>query len=747
MDRGLAGPIGAHWMATETSSRARAEDGVHAFRFGVFEMDLRSGELRRSGNVVRLQPQPFKVLAMLVEKPGEVVTRDEIQSRVWAVGTFVDFEQSLNFCIRQIRAALGDSAVRPRFVETLPRRGYRWVGGTVERIAPPATVHEWPRPVVPGSGGEEGLAGAAGPDPGSPSGPELRWGTVAMALAGAVVALGALALAYHLGGQPVVAGHSPVFERVTFRRGAITSARFGPESEIVYVASWEGQPFRMELVNAGARQSRPLDVRDARIVAASDSEVAFLRGGVLARAPLAGGPPREVSRDVAAADWTADTAAFAIVRYQDDRFRLEYPIGTLLGETAAVSRLRLSPDGTLVALAEHTTFGDDRGRVVIVDQSGARVAVTEGWSSLDGVAWSPRGDEVWFTATRVGAECELHGLALDGTVRTIHAAMGRLILHDVAPDGRVLLERTGLRSETYFRRAGEEERELTWLDVTGAEGLSADGSQVLLVESGEGGGLDYTSYLRPTDGSLPVSLGPGRATSLSPDGKWALMIPIRNPDHVDIVPTGPGRPRRVEIPGVSTHDVAGWLPDGKRLFVTTRDTSGARVTWLVDAAGGAPKPLPLPKGVALYYNTFSPDGMRFVARCADSKDALHLRDRQRQGGAPGARRGRVVPGGLGPGGPGVLPGSLEDDPRGPLAGGRGERRARARRGDPAPGPLRDPRSHAADGGAVRGGLGLLLHAAPLRSLRGHRPRVGHPPAGAGPRPRPGARPDPSAPAA
>ena len=134
-------------MATGTSSRAGNEDGVHALRFGAFEMDLRSGELRRGGTVVRLQPQPFKVLALLVDRPGEVVTRDEIQSRVWPAGTFVDFEQSLNFCIRQIRAALGDNALHPRYVETLPRRGYRWVGGSVERVTPPATVHEWPRPL------------------------------------------------------------------------------------------------------------------------------------------------------------------------------------------------------------------------------------------------------------------------------------------------------------------------------------------------------------------------------------------------------------------------------------------------------------------------------------------------------------------------------------------------------------------------------------------------------------------------
>ena len=110
-----------------------AEPQLLALRFGPFELDVRSGELRRNGTTVRLQPQPFKVLVLLACRPGDVVTREEIQAEVWPAGTFVDFEQSLNFCVRQIRAALGDNANAPRYVETLPRRGYRWVGGPVER--------------------------------------------------------------------------------------------------------------------------------------------------------------------------------------------------------------------------------------------------------------------------------------------------------------------------------------------------------------------------------------------------------------------------------------------------------------------------------------------------------------------------------------------------------------------------------------------------------------------------------------
>jgi len=96
-------------------------------RFGEFELALKSGELRKNGDVVRLQPQPFKVLAFLASHPGQTVTRQEIQKEVWDGETFVDFEHGLNFCIKQIRNALGDNAQSPSLIETLPRRGYRFI--------------------------------------------------------------------------------------------------------------------------------------------------------------------------------------------------------------------------------------------------------------------------------------------------------------------------------------------------------------------------------------------------------------------------------------------------------------------------------------------------------------------------------------------------------------------------------------------------------------------------------------------
>src|SRR5579864_2682928 len=96
-------------------------------RFGVFEVDYSAGELRKSGFKLRLQGQPFQVLALLLERAGEVVTREELQQKLWPADTFVDFDHSLNTAINKVREALGDSASNPRFVETLARRGYRFI--------------------------------------------------------------------------------------------------------------------------------------------------------------------------------------------------------------------------------------------------------------------------------------------------------------------------------------------------------------------------------------------------------------------------------------------------------------------------------------------------------------------------------------------------------------------------------------------------------------------------------------------
>ena len=112
----------------------RANDGSWVIHFGVFEADLRAGELRRNGSKVKLQEQPFQILAMLLERPGEIVTREELRPRLWSADTFVDFDHGLNSAIRRLRDALGDSAENPSFVETLGRRGYRFIAPVASRV-------------------------------------------------------------------------------------------------------------------------------------------------------------------------------------------------------------------------------------------------------------------------------------------------------------------------------------------------------------------------------------------------------------------------------------------------------------------------------------------------------------------------------------------------------------------------------------------------------------------------------------
>ncbi|HEX9120985.1 MAG TPA: winged helix-turn-helix domain-containing protein [Terriglobales bacterium] len=134
------------------------------YRFGIYEVDVRSGELRKNGAKLKLQEQPFQVLAMLLERPGEVLTRDQLRQRLWPADTFVDFDHSLNTAINKLRDALGDSAANPRFIETLAKRGYRFIAP----VAPPLSL-----PAEPALSAIEGAQGGEVPDstqrpPGAP---------------------------------------------------------------------------------------------------------------------------------------------------------------------------------------------------------------------------------------------------------------------------------------------------------------------------------------------------------------------------------------------------------------------------------------------------------------------------------------------------------------------------------------------------------------------------------------------------
>ena len=134
-------------------------------RFGVFEADLASGELRKNGRKVRIQDQPFRVLVILLERPGEVVTREQLRERLWPADTYVDFDRSLNTTVAKLRSALGDSGDNPRFIETLPRHGYRFLAdvqqASAEKERAPVAGPRWRTRHILAAAAGVGLAGFA----------------------------------------------------------------------------------------------------------------------------------------------------------------------------------------------------------------------------------------------------------------------------------------------------------------------------------------------------------------------------------------------------------------------------------------------------------------------------------------------------------------------------------------------------------------------------------------------------------
>src|SRR5215472_14503164 len=148
-------------------------------RFGLFEVDFASQELRKSGIKIKIQDQPFQILALLLERPGQIITRDEIQKHLWADDTFVDFDLGLNSAVKKLRQALGDESENPRFIETLYRRGYRFLAPIHADASASATV-VLPFPQVSGNGGDHASpatlpAAELSPSDASGSQGSIRW--------------------------------------------------------------------------------------------------------------------------------------------------------------------------------------------------------------------------------------------------------------------------------------------------------------------------------------------------------------------------------------------------------------------------------------------------------------------------------------------------------------------------------------------------------------------------------------------
>ncbi len=423
------------------------------------------------------------------------------------------------------------------------------------------------------------------------------------------------------------------YQRLTFRRGMIRTARFAPDSQtVLYGALWDGDACRVYTVRPDSPESAPLALPPAMPLAVSTKgEMALALGthyrgimtyGTLARVPLAGGAPRQLQENVKYADWLPDGEDMAIVRRVGAGDRLELLSGAVLAEpeaaTGGYSFARVSSDGEAIASFELLEAGRLDGRVVIVDRTGVRLAMSSKTHfNVFGLAW--HANEVWFTAADELPlfRNTIYAMNRSGAVRVVARVPGNVSLHDVAPDGRALVARTDDRGGLTVRVPGEAiENDFSWLDAPFLADISADGRNILFSETGVGGGPRLSSYMRSADGAPAVRLGDGFAHALSPDGRRAIVTVDFGAGVLDVVPTGAGQASRVERPGLRLQR-ARWI-DARSVVALAQAASGPPGLYLLDVGGTETRRV-TPDGLAVDFLNWavSPEGTAVAVPVAD----------------------------------------------------------------------------------------------------------------------------------
>lgn len=592
------------------------------FRIGPWLVQPRLNLLSQDGTAVHLEPKVMEVLVCLAQRYGEPVPREELIQTVWP-DTFVT-DDVLKRCVSELRRVFEDDAREPRVIETIPKRGYRLLVA-VEKIGASSPNHVPPPPPLDNFTLHEQQEA------------KVRLGVRITALllpisAAFSVLVVFVAAAYVLGRKGSVLA-PPSFHRLTFERGIIYSARFAPDGQVVYDASWDNRPIRIFTTHAGILQPMQLDFSSAHLLDVSqDCELAltlngypesspvFLRG-TLARAPTAGGSPRHLLEDVRWADFDS-RGELAIVHHLNGRSRLEYPIGKVLYENAGwISHIRFSPKNDRIAFIDHPVWSDDRGSIAAVDRrSGEVKTLSSGWESAMGLAWSKSGDEIWFTAAKSGERRDLFAVDLRGRQRALLQVPGGITLQDISPGGRALLTADNERVGTMvLTSAGE--RDLSWLDLTYPAAISEDGNRVLLEEQSALAGPDYWVGLRNIDGSPPVRLGAGWGGGFSPDGKWTATDVNSAPESTFVLPIGVGERRELKHPGIKTYGYGVlFMPDGKSVVFSGIESGHLPRSYIQNIQGGPARPI-TPEGLLGVFA--SPDGRYLVGKKQDESSVIY----------------------------------------------------------------------------------------------------------------------------
>lgn len=551
------------------------------YRFGSFELKTETGELAKRGIRLRLQTKPLQILELLLARPGELITREELCNHLWPE-TYVDFESGLNTAINRLRTALGDSADAPRYIETLPRLGYRFLSpvevseeqDTDVEVSVSSNISQ----ILPATS-EAVSAAPASVLKDNSSVSDLRQFYKPIGIAGVVIVAAASLLAYWSRPKPETSRTQPTFHQLTFRPGKIVNARFSPDpGKVIYTARWRPDERVTYLLDLKDTNSRVLPFVPGTVEAVSSrGDLLFASTNksyanpvnVLARVPISGGNAKVLAEQIRIADVDRSGQKLAIVRQDGAQALVEFPPGHVIYKsTGWIDSLRVAPCGSIVAFLEHPVSDDDSGHVRIARSNGTSRLMTGEWSSIDGLAWAPSGEEIWFTASKVGAERSLYAVSEKGTLRRISNSPLELRLLDISKAGRALVSLDNFRVTMMAELPGNSaEADLSKFDFSFVEDISSDGKLLLFTEGGTGGGQHYTAFVHNQQTHETVRVGPGRGETLSPDKKWVLVLDPTDRSVLNLVPLGPGHSKKIPGEGFQYEWARFAGPDGNKLLV------------------------------------------------------------------------------------------------------------------------------------------------------------------------------------
>jgi Tol biopolymer transport system component/DNA-binding winged helix-turn-helix (wHTH) protein len=631
-------------VATEESTSSRP------LRFSSFEVNLRAGELRKHGVRIKLQDQPFQILTILLEKPGEIVTREELRDRLWPADTFVDFDHSLNSAVKKLRQALNDDPDVPRFIETLPKRGYRF-------IAPLRNGDGAPLEAVINNA--EGLAadggGAAVPAAAPPTLPARshHW---KLWLAGAFGFLLALCLVYWFRAPLLTRNRNSEVIRLvplTTYSGKFTRGSFSPDgNEIAYASQGDLPDQGVNIYIKQLGVEKPLQITrdfgfnflpswspDGRYIAfvhsnSNEDPAIFLM-------PALGGTPRKLYQLARFRFWN-QTVSWS----NDDRFLLfsnQTP-----GQPSQIFQLKIedlsarpltsppvpstgdwdaqySPDGASIAFIRNTKDVEDI--YIMPAAGGAPRRITFDNRLLSGLAWTANSKEIIFSSNRGGASWGLWRVATDGNSVPERLSVGseRAYMPSVSLRGNHLAYASGSWNENIWRipvdsdhRGGKPEKLIfSGMSEEGPQ-YSPDGKRIAFQSTRSG---NFEIWRADADGSNLVQLtsfnGPLTGTPRwSPDGTHISFDSRPGPHpNVYVISADGGAPRRF-VNDSADEGVASWSHDGRWLYYASNRTGSWQV-WKRTLDGGEPvqvtknggfAPLEASDGKSIYYTKFDEPG-------------------------------------------------------------------------------------------------------------------------------------------